>query len=102
MKTNSQLFCCFHVTALLFMSARPILGHFLPIFYGFSSKLPDIPKLSLKIVIFFLILNTSLHFWCKIPNGGQLSIFEQILADFHEYTLNMASYHVIEAINGYF
>ena len=36
----------------LFMSARPILGHFLPIFYGFSSKLLEIAKFSLKIVIF--------------------------------------------------
>ena len=79
------------------MSARPILGHLLPIFDGFSSKLPDITKFSLQIV-----LNTSLHFWGKILSGGATFNFRPILADFHEYTLNMTSYQVTEAINGYF
>ena len=64
------------------MNAWPILGHFLPIFYGFSSKLPEIAKFLLKIV-------TSCH-------------FEYFSADFHEYTLNMTLYHETEAINGYF
>ena len=90
------------MTALLFRSARPILGHFLPIFDGFSSKLPDITKFSLKIVIFchfeyfytFLVQNSE--------RGGATFKFWPILADFHKYTLNMASYHVTEAINGYF
>ena len=36
----------------LFMSAWPILGHFLAHFLCFSSKLPEIAKFSLKIVIF--------------------------------------------------
>ena len=90
------------MTALLLMSARPILGYFLPIFYGFASKLPDITNFSLQILIFFVILNTSLHFWCKVPTGGTTFNFRLILDDFHEYTLSMASYHVTEAINGYF
>ena len=72
------------------MSARPILGYFLPIFDGFSSKLPEIAKFSLKIVVschfeyffIFLVQNS--------VRGGQLSI----LADFHVYTLNMTSHHV--------
>ena len=72
-----KLVYCFHVAALLFMSARPILGHFLPIFDGFSSKLPGIANFSLKIVIFFIILDTSLPFWFKILSGGQLLIFGQ-------------------------
>ena len=37
-KKNFQLFYCFHVAALLFISARPILGHFLPIFLWFLIK----------------------------------------------------------------
>ena len=52
MKREFHLLYCFHVAALLLMSARPILGHFLHIFDGFSSKLPEIAKFSLKIVIF--------------------------------------------------
>ena len=53
MKKNFQLFYCFHVAALLFMSARPIFGHFLLIFDDFSSKLPGIANFSLKIVVFY-------------------------------------------------
>ena len=87
--------------ALLFMRTRPVLGHFLSIFDGFSSKLPQIVMFLLKIVTFchfeyfstFLVQNSvqqaTFHFW-------------PILVDFHEYTLNMTSYHVTEAINGYF
>ena len=80
------------------MSARPILGHFLSIFYGFSSELPEIANFLLKIVIFchfgyFLVQ----HF----VRGATFN-FRPIWANFHEYTLNMMSYHVIEAINGYF
>ena len=102
MKKNFQLFYCFHVAALLFMSVRPIFGHFLPIFDGFSSKLPGIANFSLKIVIF-------LSFWILLYLSGSNFVrgttfnFRTILADFHaEYTLNMTSYHVTEAINGYF
>ena len=91
------------MAALLFTSARPILGHFLLISYGFSSKLPGMANFSLKIVIFFVILNASLLFWYKILSGGGGATcnFPSILADFHEYILNM-TYHVTEAINGYF
>ena len=96
------MFYCFHAIALLFMSARPILVHFFPFFDGLSSELPEIAKFSLKIVILF-ILNTSLPFWCKILSGGGATFnFRPILADFHMYTLNMTSYHVTEAIYGYF
>ena len=95
------LFCCFHVAALLFMSARPILGHFLPIFYGFSSKLPGIANFSLKIVIFYHFGYISTFLIQNFVQGATFN-FRPILADFHEYTLNMTSYHVTEAINGYF
>ena len=80
------------------MSAQPILGHFLAHFYGFSSKLPEIPKFSLKIII----LNTSLPFWCKILSEEETFNFRPTLSNFHEYTLNMTSYHVTRAINGLF
>ena len=51
-------------------------------------------QFSLKIVIFVI---SGAKFW-----PGATFNFRPILADFHEYTLNMASYHVTEAINGYF
>ena len=95
MKKNFQLFYCFHVAALLFMSARPILGHFLPIFYGFSSKLPRIVNFSLKILIFY-------HFGYFSTFLVQNFVRGRATFNFHEYTLNMTSYHVTEAINGYF
>ena len=98
MKKIFQLFYCFHVAALLFMSARPILGHFLPIFYGFSSKLPGIANFSIKIVIFLSFWILLYHSGSKFCLGGNF----QFSADFHEYTLNTTSYHVTEAINGYF
>ena len=100
MKKDFQLFYCFHVISLLFMSARPILGHFLPIFDDISSKLPEIAKFSLKIdFCYFEYFSTFLvqnSVWVATFN------FRPILADFHECTSNMTSYHVIEAINGYF
>ena len=90
------MFYCLHVIALMFMTPQPILGHFLPIFYGFSSKLLEIAKFSLKIVIFchFEYLPTFL-----VQNSVQGATFNflPILADFHEYTLNMTSYHLTEA-----
>ena len=55
-------------------------------------------KISSENCDFFVIVNTFLHFWCKKATFK----FRPILADFHEYTLNMASYHVTEAIDGYF
>ena len=66
---------------------------------GFSSKLPGIANFLLKIVVFyhfgyfstFLVQNFVLR---AIFN------FRPILADFHEYTLNMTSYHLTEAIKG--
>ena len=52
---------------------------------------------------FFAILNISLPLWFKILSGGGATFnFRLILADFHEYTLSMTSYHVTETINGYF
>ena len=98
LRKKIQLFYCFHVAALLFMSPRPFLGHFLLIFYCFSSELPGITNFSLKIVIFY-------HFgYFSIQNfvRGATYNFRTILADLHEYTLNMTSYHVNEAINAYF
>ena len=80
------------MAAILFMSAWPILGHFLPIFDGSSSKLPEIAKLLLKIVIYLSF--GIVPFWLQILSMGNF----QFSADFHEYTLNMTSYHVTEAI----
>ena len=54
MKKDFQLFCCFRVTALLFVSARPILDHLLPIFYGFSSKTARYGSFSAENCDFFL------------------------------------------------
>ena len=83
------------------MSARPILGHFLPIFYGFSLKLPGIANFSLKIVIFYHFGYFSTFLVQTFVRGATFN-FRPILVDFHEHTLNMTSYHVIGAINGYF
>ena len=52
MKKEFSIVLLFHMIALLFMNARPILGYFLSFVDGFSSKLPEIAKFSLKIVIF--------------------------------------------------
>ena len=101
MKKKLQFCYCFHVAALLFMSDRPILGHFLPIFDGFSSKLPGIANFSLKTVIFYHFGYFSTFLVQNFVQGATFN-FQPILADFHEYTLNMTSYHVTEAINGYF
>ena len=83
------------------MSPRPILGHFLLISYCFSSKLPGITNFSLKIVIFYHFGYFSTFLVQNFVRGATFN-FRTILDDFHEYTLNMASYHVTEAINGYF
>ena len=40
MKNDFQLFYCFHVTALLFMSSRAISGHFLAHLLSFFVKNP--------------------------------------------------------------
>ena len=101
MKKIFQLLYCFHVAALLFMSARPILGHFLPIFDGFSSKLPGIANFSLKIVIFYHFGYFSTFLVQNFVRGATFN-FRTILAGFHKYTLNMTLYHVTEAINSYF
>ena len=95
------MFYCFQVAALLFMSVRTILGHFLPIFYGFSAKLPGIANFSLKIVLFYNFGYFSTLLVQNFVPGATFN-FRTILADFHEYTLNMTSYHVTEEINGYF
>ena len=80
------------------MSARPILGHLLPKFDGFSSKL--IAKFSLKIVT-FVVFNTLLPPGSKFcPEGGRGNF--HFSADFHEYTLIMTSYEVAEEINACF
>ena len=81
------------------MSARPILGHFLPIFYRFSSKLPGIANFLLKIVIFYHFGYFSTFLVQNFVRGATFS-FRPILADFHEFTLHLTSYHVTEAING--
>ena len=83
------------------MSAQPILGHFLPIFYGFSSELPGIANFLLKIMIFYHCGYLSTFLVQNFVRGTTFN-FRPILADFHEYTLNMTSYHVTEAINDYF
>ena len=74
---------------------------FLPIFDGFSSKLPGIANFSLKIVIFYHFAYFSAFLVQNFVRGTTFN-FRPMLADFHEYTLNMTSYHVTEAINGCF
>ena len=101
MKKKISIVLLFHVAALLFMSARPILGHFLPILDGFSSELPGIANFSHKIMIFYHFGYLSTFLVQNFVQGATFN-FRPILADFHEYTLNMTSYHVTEAINGYF
>ena len=64
------------MAAFLFMSARPILGHFLPFLMVF--------------------VKTTRNSGSKFCPGGNF----QFSTDFHEYALNMTSYHVTEAING--
>ena len=66
------------------------------IFNGYSSKLPDIAKFSLKIVMYchfeyfcsFLVQN-SVRGGGGGGGGEGTFNFRPILADFHEYTLNM-------------
>ena len=84
------------------MSARPMSGHFMPIFDGFSSKLPEIAKFLLKVVIFLSFWILLSAFLVQNSARGATLNFRPILADFHEYTLNMTSYHLTEAINDYF
>ena len=84
---------------LLFMNTRPILGHFLFIFYSFSSKLPEIAK-----------FRQNCDFWSSgyistfmVQNSVRVTFnFRSILADFYDYALNMTSYHVTEANNDFF
>ena len=85
----------------LFMSAQPVLGYFLAYFYGFSSKLPEMANFSLKIIIF---CHFEYFFIFLVQNSvqGATFNFRPILADFRECTLNMTSYHVTEALGGYF
>ena len=59
------MFYCFHVAALLLMSAQPILGHFLLIFMVFRQ---NYQKLQILVQNYdaFVIFNISLPFWLKI------------------------------------
>ena len=82
-----QLFYCFHVAALLFMSALPILGHFLPIFDGFSFiRTTRNRKLFIQNCDFFVIL---ILLYLSGPILWEATFnFWPILADFYKYTLN--------------
>ena len=101
MKKEFSIVLLFSRDSPLFMSVWPNLGHFLATFV-FSSKLLEIAKYSLKIVIF---CHFEYFFTLLVQNSvrGATFNFRPILADFHEYTLDMTSCHdVTEAINGYF
>ena len=102
MKKNFQLFYCFHVAALLFMSARPIFGHFLPIFLWFPIKTTRNRKFFAQNCDFFYHFGYFSTFLAQNFVQGATFNFRTILADFHEYTLNMTSYQATEAINSYF
>ena len=92
------LFSC--DSPFVLMSAWQIVGHFLPIFNSFSSKLLDITKSSLKIVFF---CHFEYFFTFLVQNSDQGNFqFSDIFGRFHEYTLNMAPYYVTEEFNGYF
>ena len=79
------------------MSALQILGHFLPIFYGFSSKLPEIAKFFMKIVIFchfecfftYLVQNSV----CVCVGGGGGNF--QFSANFGRFSCVHLKYDVI-------
>ena len=83
------------------MSARPILCHFLAHFLWFFVKTArnrttfaeNCDFCHSEYVYSFLVQN--------FVRGATFN-FRPILADFHEYTLNMASYHVIETVDSYF
>ena len=65
------------------MSAWPMLGHFLPIFDSFPSKLPEIANFSLKILIF----SHSEYFSTFLVQDSVRRAtfnFRPILADLHE------------------
>ena len=83
------------------MSPRPILGHFLLIFYCFSSKLPGIANFSLKIVMFYHFGYFSTFLVQNFVREATFN-FWTVLADFQEYTLNMTSYHVTEQLMAIF
>ena len=76
---------------------RSLVAHFL----WFFVKTTRNRKVFTQNCDFFVILNTSLAFWLKILSGGNFQ-FSGNFGRFHEYTLNMTSCHVTEAINGYF
>ena len=84
-KKDFQLFYCIHVTAFLFTSAWPILGHFLSIFDGFFVKTTINRKFFAQNCDFFVILNISLPFWCKVLSGGGGGNF-QFLANFGRFS----------------
>ena len=77
------------------MSAWPILAHFLAHFYAFSSKLPEIAKFFLNIMI-FVIFNTFLYLFGansrSIKGGGGNFQFS---ANFARFSLVQLKYDVI-------
>ena len=82
---------------ILFMSVRPTLGHVLPIFIVFCQNCQKsqffAQNCDLFVIFTFLVQNTFREATFN---------FRPILADIPEYTFKMISYHVTEAINGYF
>ena len=76
---------------------RSLFAHF----WWFFVKIAQYHKIFAETCDFFHFEYISgANVW---PGGGGATFnFQPILADFSEYTLSVASYHVAEAINGYF
>ena len=79
------------------MSVQLILGHFCPFLMVFRQNYQKSQSFSSKLwfLSFWILLYLSGSKFCPGDNF-------QFSANFHEYTLNMTSYHVTEAINGIF
>ena len=92
---------CFHVTASPFVhecsaNFRSLFSPFLLVFRQNCQK----SQIFAKNCDF---LSFKYFFSAKFcPGGGATFNFWPIRTDFQEYTSNMTSYHVAEAINGYF
>ena len=76
------------------MSARPILGHFCLFLMFFFVKTARYHKIFAENCDFFVILNTSIHFWCKIPTGGGGGNF-QFSAKFWAIVMSTLKYGII-------
>ena len=81
MKKGFSIVLFFHVIALLFMSARSVLGHFCPFLWFFVKTTID-RKSFTQNCDFFCYFEYFSTFLLQILSGGQLSIFGQFWSIF--------------------